>query len=264
MQISLTNPRIVKIKPNPTRSRSAFTLSEMLTVIAIIAVLAALLFPVVGRARKSAGNAKCVSNMRQLGTALTSMIGDQAPNLSVHYYNGAKEPTWAYDLVDKGYLSSDTMKNVARCPSLATPAKHIDNYMFFCYGLNRLATLTRTSDPAANPPVQLDEKINTMTIASRSKAAILGDSVMKPGYQGFNAYQWLFFGFGNDGNGGIVHIRHSGRANLFFLDGHIEALTPAEIRSLQTSNPEIYDQGPLEYAEEAITPAGKASMKTIP
>ena len=264
MQISLTNPRIVKIKPNPTRSRSAFTLSEMLTVIAIIAVLAALLFPVVGRARKSAGNAKCVSNMRQLGTALTSMIGDQAPNLSVHYYNGAKEPTWAYDLVDKGYLSSDTMKNVARCPSLATPAKHIDNYMFFCYGLNRLATLTRTSDPAANPPVQLDEKINTMTIASRSKAAILGDSVLKPGYQGFNAYQWLFFGFGNDGNGGIVHVRHSGRANLFFLDGHIEALTPAEIRSLQTSNPEIYDQGPLEYAEEAITPAGKASMKTIP
>ena len=31
MQISLNNPRIVKIKPNPTRSRSAFTLSEMLT-----------------------------------------------------------------------------------------------------------------------------------------------------------------------------------------------------------------------------------------
>jgi prepilin-type processing-associated H-X9-DG protein len=60
-----------------------------------------------------------------------------------------------------------------------------------------------------------------------------------------------------------VHVRHNGRANLFFLDGHIEALTPAEIRSLQTSNPEIYDQGPLEYAEEAITPADKASMKTI-
>ena len=135
---------------------------------------------------------------------------------------------------------------------------------FFCYGLNRLATLTVASDPAANPPVQYDKKINTMTIASRSKAAILGDSVLKPGYPGFNAAQWLFFGFGNHGDGGIVHIRHSGRANLFFLDGHIEALTPAEIRSLQTSNPEIYDQGPLEYAEEAITPAGKASMKTIP
>jgi general secretion pathway protein G len=245
-------------------SLRGFTLSEMLTVIAIIAVLAALLFPVVGRARKSAGNAKCVSNMRQLGTALISMIGDQAPNLSVHYYDGSKEPTWASDLVDKGYLSSDTMKNVARCPSLATPAELIDHYGFFCYGLNRLATLTRTSDPAANPPVQWDEKINTMTIASSSKAAILGDSVLRPNFMGFKGYQWLFFGFGNNGDGGIVHNRHSGRANLFFLDGHIEALTPAEIRSLQTSNPEIYDQGPLEYAEEAITPAGKASMKTIP
>lgn len=245
-------------------SLRGFTLSEMLTVIAIIAVLAALLFPVVGRARKSAGNAKCVSNMRQLGTALTSMIGDQTPNLSVQWWNGSKETTWASDLVDKGYLSSDTMKNVARCPSLATPAELIDHYGFFCYGLNRLATLTVASDPAANPPVQYDKKIKIMTLPSSSKSAILGDSVVKPDYPGFNAAQWLFFGFGNHGDGGIVHIRHSGRANLFFLDGHIEALTPAEIRSLQTSNPEIYDQGPLEYAEEAITPAGKASMKTIP
>ena len=264
MQISPAKPCIVTIKPNPTRSRSGFTLIELLAVIAIIAVLAALLIPVVSRARKSAENAKCVSNMHQLGAALSLMIGDQAPHLSIHYYNYNIEPTWSSDLVDKGYLTSDAMKKIARCPSLATPAKHIDNYSFFCYGLNRFATLTVASDPAANPPVQLDEKINTMTLASRSKAAILGDSVLKPGYQGFNAYQWLFFGFGNDGDGGIVHIRHSGRANLFFLDGHIEALTPAEIRSLQTSNPEIYDQGPLEYAEEAITPAGNASMKTIP
>jgi len=236
---------------------------ELLTVIAIIAVLAAILFPVVGRARKSAENAKCVSNMRQLGTALTAMIGDQAPNLGVQWWNGSMETTWASDLVDKGYLSSDVMKKIARCPSLATPAAEIDNYSFFCYGLNRLATLTVGSDPAANPPVQYDKKINIMTLPSSSKAAILGDSVVKPD-QRFNAAQWLFFGFGNHGDGGIVHVRHNGRANLFFLDGHIEALTPAEIRSLQTSNPEIYDQGPLEYAEETITPAGKASMKTIP
>jgi prepilin-type N-terminal cleavage/methylation domain-containing protein len=154
-------PYIMTIKATPTRSRSAFTLIELLAVIAIIALLAALLIPVVGRARKSAENAKCVSNMRQLGTALTAMIGDQAPHLSIHFYDGSKEPTWASDLVDKGYLSSDAMKKVARCPSLATPAEKIDNYSFFCYGLNQLATLTRTSDPSANPPVQKDEKIET-------------------------------------------------------------------------------------------------------
>jgi general secretion pathway protein G len=256
-------PYIMTIKATPTRSRSAFTLIELLAVIAIIALLAALLIPVVGWARKSADKAKCMSNMHQLGVALTAMIGDQAPHLSIHSYDGSKEPTWASDLVDKGYLSSDAMKKVARCPSLVTPAKHLDNYSFFCYGLNQLATMTRTSDPSANPPVQKDEKINTMTLPKVSSAAILGDSVLKPSYQGFNAYQWLFFGFGNDGNGGIVHIRHSGRANLFFLDGHIEALTPVEIRSLQTSNPGVYDQGPLDYAEETIKPDGNASMKTI-
>jgi prepilin-type N-terminal cleavage/methylation domain-containing protein/prepilin-type processing-associated H-X9-DG protein len=253
----------VKLKPNPTRSRLGFTLIELLVVIAIISIVASLLFPAFVRIRKSAANANCVSNLHQLGTALLLLVGDQAPNLSVQYYNGSNETTWASDLVDKGYLSFDAMKKVARCPSLATPAAEIDNYSFFCYGLNRLATLTVGSDPAAKPPVQYDKKINIMTLPSRSKAAILGDSVVKPD-QRFNAAQWLFFGFGNHGDGGIVHVRHNGRANLFFLDGHIEALTAAEIRSLQTSNPEIYDQDPLEYAEETITPAGKASMKTIP
>ncbi len=252
----------MKIKTDTVCTRHAFTLIEVLTVIAVIAILAALLFPVFGRVRKSADNAKCVSNLRQLGAALTTMIGDQAPNLSVHYYDGSIEPTWSSDLVDKGYLTSDVMKKVARCPSLATPAKHLENYSFFCYGLNRLATLTRVSDPTASPPVQWDEKINTLTLPKASSSAILGDSVLRPDWD--NAYQWLFFGVGNDGDGGIVHVWHSGLANFFFLDGHIEALKPAEIRSLQTANPEIYSQGPLEYAEETISPDGKASMKTLP
>jgi prepilin-type N-terminal cleavage/methylation domain-containing protein/prepilin-type processing-associated H-X9-DG protein len=242
----------------PARSRTAFTLIELLVVIVIIAILAALLFPVFGRARKSADNAKCMNNMRQLGAALTTMIGDQAPRLSVHYYDGSKEMTWSSDLVDKAYLTADVMKKVARCPSLATPAKQLDNYKFFCYGLNRLATLTSVSDPV----VKWDRKINTMTLPKASSAAILGDSVLRPDWD--KGYQWLFFGIGTWGDGGIVHVRHSGRANLFFLDGHIEALTPDQIRSLQTSNPGIYGQGPLEYAEETIKPDGKASMKTIP
>jgi len=256
VQISPVKPSIVKLKPNPTRSRLGFTLIELLVVIAIISIVASLLFPAFVRIRKSAANANCVSNLHQLGTALLLLVGDKSPNLTVHYYDGSKETTWASDLVDNGYISSETMKKVARCPSLATPKNHIDNYSFFCYGLNQLATLKIVSNPA------LDKQINTMTLSSRSKAAILGDSILQPGYQGFNAYQWLFFGFGNDGDGGIVHVRHNGRANLFFLDGHIEAMTPVEIRSLQTSNPEIYDQGPLNYAEEKVT-GGNATMKTI-
>lgn len=50
---------------------AAFTLIELLTVIAIIAILAAILIPVVASVRRSAGKATAVAAMREMGTGIT-------------------------------------------------------------------------------------------------------------------------------------------------------------------------------------------------
>src|SRR5882724_8098160 len=57
-------------------SRRAFTLIELLVVIAIIAILAAILFPVFAQAREKARTISCLSNGKQIGTALYMYIQD--------------------------------------------------------------------------------------------------------------------------------------------------------------------------------------------
>src|SRR5215469_12829595 len=58
------------------QSRPGFTLVELLVVIAIIAILAALLLPALTAAKQRAQVARCTSNFRQIGVALTVYVGD--------------------------------------------------------------------------------------------------------------------------------------------------------------------------------------------
>jgi prepilin-type N-terminal cleavage/methylation domain-containing protein/prepilin-type processing-associated H-X9-DG protein len=56
--------------------KRGFTLTEMLTVIAIMAILMALLFPVFSTSREKARQNACLTNLKQVGTALTAYAQD--------------------------------------------------------------------------------------------------------------------------------------------------------------------------------------------
>jgi prepilin-type N-terminal cleavage/methylation domain-containing protein/prepilin-type processing-associated H-X9-DG protein len=69
--------------------RHGFTLIELLVVIAVIAILAAVLFPVFAQARDKARSVACLSNMRQIGTAIMMYVQDYDETFPAAYnYNG--------------------------------------------------------------------------------------------------------------------------------------------------------------------------------
>src|SRR5258708_3756033 len=66
--------------------RSAFTLIELLVVVAIIAVLAAFLFPVFAQAREKARQATCTSNLKQLGQVMMMYVQDHDEMYAPTFY----------------------------------------------------------------------------------------------------------------------------------------------------------------------------------
>ncbi len=100
-------------QPRPARGFTlGFTLIELLVVIAIIAILSAILFPVFQSVRENARRTACLSNMKQVGTAIT-LYSQDYDELIVPSQNGSGVNLVSWPSIIYPYIKS---ADVFVCP----------------------------------------------------------------------------------------------------------------------------------------------------
>lgn len=108
---------------NAVGNRKAFTLLELLVVMAVIGILAGLLFPLLNRAKESGRSTACLGQLRQIGIGLQLYVQDNRNRLPVMYDRGTNTiasgtapaaPSANPEQVLAPYIGSQA---VWRCPS---------------------------------------------------------------------------------------------------------------------------------------------------
>jgi prepilin-type N-terminal cleavage/methylation domain-containing protein/prepilin-type processing-associated H-X9-DG protein len=200
-------------QPCSSRSSAGFTLIELLVVVAIIAILASILFPVFAQAREKARQASCASNLRQIALAGLMYAQDYDETLPPYYHNTLLYWVGGRDItaqpLDKSrgliwpYVKSG---DIQKCPSY-TGGSHLGGVG---YGMNsRVASWNL-------PPAALSD------LARPAETVYFGDAGQKDFPQpGTNETILIeppsaWFGYPS------IEFRHQGFADFAFCDGHVK------------------------------------------
>jgi prepilin-type N-terminal cleavage/methylation domain-containing protein/prepilin-type processing-associated H-X9-DG protein len=178
----------------------AFTLVELLVVIAVVGILAALAFPFASRSIKKSQETSCLQNLRQLGGAFLAYQGENQFRLPPKQVPLNEAEDWVVSLLP--YISND--KKVLLCP--ANPVKfrsvNFPADFFTNYGINYWIRDYQIT------------KSNPLSLPRLSATVMLVDSNKN----------WL-----KDIQPDRVAFVHGNSANLLYMDGHVGTSTREQL-----------------------------------